>query len=114
MNQRALSSKSTLPACLEPRNNEDKLFNDLVLLFEKKDWKWRHGGDTHGKKFISNLCDVLWYIDGLMIFILNVVLALTDHWFKRDLKICFFVHCITLLIFSVIAFLCVLNLSVCT
>ena len=55
MNQRALSSKSTLPACLEPRNNKDKLFNDLVLLFE-----------------------------------------------------------IILLTFSVIVFLCVLNLSVCT
>ena len=114
MNQRALSSKSTLPARLEPRNNKDKLFNDLVLLFEKRDWKWHDGGNTHGKKFISNLCDVLWYIDGLMNFILNVVLALTDHWLKRDLKICFFVHCITLLIFSVIVFLCVLNLSVCT
>ena len=61
INQRALSSKSTLPANQEPRNNKDKLFNDLVLLFEKKDWKWRDGGDTHGKKFISNLCDVLCY-----------------------------------------------------
>ena len=59
INQRALSS--ILPARLEPRNNKDKLFNDLVLLFEKKDWKWRDGGDTHGKKFISNLCDVLCY-----------------------------------------------------
>ena len=37
VNQRALSSKSTLPARLEPRNNKDKLFIDLVLLFEKKD-----------------------------------------------------------------------------
>ena len=46
MNQRAFSSKSTLPARLESRNNKDKLFNDLVLLFEKKDWKWRDGGDT--------------------------------------------------------------------
>ena len=87
MNQRALSSKRTLPARLKPRNNKDKLFNDLVLLFEKKDWKWRDGGDTHGKKFVSNLCDVLWYIDSLMIYVL---LALTDHWLKRDLKICFF------------------------
>ena len=64
MNQRALSSKSTLPAPLEPRNSKDKLFNDLVLLFEKQDWKWRDGSDTHAKKSISNLCDVLWYIDG--------------------------------------------------
>ena len=68
MNQRALSSKSTLPARLEPRNNKDKLFNDLVLL------------------------------------------TLTDHWLKRDLKICFF--CIILLTFSVIVFFRVLNLSV--
>ena len=59
INQRALSS--ILPARLEPRNNKDKLFNDLVLLFEKKDWKWRDGGDTHRKKSISNLCDVLCY-----------------------------------------------------
>ena len=40
------------------------LFNDLVLLIGGKERKWRDGGDTHGKKFISNLCDVLWYIDG--------------------------------------------------
>ena len=64
MNQRALSSKSTYTARSFRANNKDKLFNDLVLLFEKKDWKWRDGGDTHGKKFRSNLCDVLRYIDG--------------------------------------------------
>ena len=32
MNQRALSSKSTLPARLELRNNKDKLFNDFCCL----------------------------------------------------------------------------------
>ena len=55
MNQRALSSRTTLPACLEPRTNKDKLFNELVLLFGSRNWKWCDGGDTHGKRFTETL-----------------------------------------------------------
>ena len=47
-----------------PRNKKDKMFNDIVILFNQKEWKWSDGGDTHGKKFIIDLRDVLWYIDG--------------------------------------------------
>ena len=64
MNQMALSSRTTLPACLEPRTNKDKLFNELVLLFGSRNWKWCDGGNTHGKRFISSLRDALWYVDG--------------------------------------------------
>ena len=40
------------------------MFNDLVDLFKEEQWKWSDGGDTHGRNFISNLPDALWYIDG--------------------------------------------------
>ena len=59
-NQRSLSRRSQLPARIDrPRNNKDKLFNDLVDLFEEKNWKWCDGGDVHGKSFICTLRDAL-------------------------------------------------------
>ncbi len=65
VNQLAHSKKRELPSYLkEPKNNKDKLFNDLVRYFEEKEWKWMDGGGTHGKRFITSLRDVLWYIDG--------------------------------------------------
>ena len=65
MSQKSLARKSELPSRIDrPRNNKDKMFNDLVDLFEEKQWKWSDGGDTHGSNFISNLRDGLWYIDG--------------------------------------------------
>ena len=59
MSQKSLARKSELPVRIE-----DRMFNDLVDLFEEKRWKWSDGGDTHGSNFISNLRDALWYIDG--------------------------------------------------
>ena len=47
-----------------PKNKKDKMFNDIVTLFNQKKWKWSNEGDTHGKKFINDLRDALWYIDG--------------------------------------------------
>lgn len=59
MSQRTLSRRCELPARIKkPRNSY------LVDLFEEKNWKWCDGGDTHGKNFISNLRDTLWYVDG--------------------------------------------------
>lgn len=40
------------------------MFNDLVNLFEEENWKWSDGAGTHGKNFMYNLRDALWYIDG--------------------------------------------------
>ena len=65
MSQKAIAVKSELPSRITtPRNNKDRMFNDLVDLFEEKQWKWSDGGDTHGRHFVSNLRDALWYIDG--------------------------------------------------
>ena len=40
------------------------MFNDLVSLFEERNWKWSDGGSTHSKNVMFCLCDTLWYIDG--------------------------------------------------
>lgn len=65
VSQKSLSRKSELPSRIEkPRNNKDRMFNDLVSLFASNRWKWSDGGDTHGSNFISNLRDALWYLDG--------------------------------------------------
>ena len=65
MSQRALSFQSQLPARIDaPRNKKDEMFNDLVSLFEEKNWKWNDGGSSHGNNFVFGLRDTLWYIDG--------------------------------------------------
>ena len=64
-NQAALSQCRRLPDRLDARNKKDKLFNDLINLFEKRKWGWDTGsGNTLGKLFLLKLRDVLWYIDG--------------------------------------------------
>ena len=63
--QLAQSKLNELPQPIStPKTKKDKMFNDLVTLFNEKKWKWSDGGDTHGRKFIVNLRDTLWYIDG--------------------------------------------------
>ena len=47
LSQRAVPTEIQLPARIDtPQNNKDKLFNDLVNLFEEKNWKWSDGGAT--------------------------------------------------------------------
>ncbi len=56
---------NSLPARISsPRNKKDRLYNDILALFVQNDWKWTDGGSTHGKNFIQNMCDALWYLDG--------------------------------------------------
>lgn len=45
-------------------HNKEYLYNDLIDLFEKNDWKWCDCGNTLGASFLKQLRDVLWYIDG--------------------------------------------------
>ena len=45
---------------------KDKLFNDLIDLFEEKGWTWVDSGNTLGKSFLWKLWDVLWYIDTVL------------------------------------------------
>ena len=53
-----------MPQKIESRNKKDKLFNDLIDLFEEKGCTWVDSGNTLGKSFLLKLRDVLWYIDG--------------------------------------------------
>ena len=61
--QRAVDN-ATLPFKIQERNKKDKLFNDLVSFFESKGWEWSSGGRSHGQKFLTELQQCLWYIDG--------------------------------------------------
>ena len=53
-----------LPPRIEVRTKKDQLYNDVVSFFEKNGWEWTTGGDSHGKKFVQQLQETLWYIDG--------------------------------------------------
>jgi len=61
---RARESQKKLPPRVQVRTKKDQLFNDLVSFPEKNGWEWTTGGDTHGKKFVEQLQETLWYIDG--------------------------------------------------
>ena len=52
---RARESEKKLPL----RTKKDQLYNDVVYF-----WEWTTGGDSHGKKFVQQLQETLWYIDG--------------------------------------------------
>ena len=56
--------KAMLPLKIQERNKKDKLFNDLGSIFENKGWEWSIGGRSHGQKFLMELQQCLWYIDG--------------------------------------------------
>ena len=59
-------SKREVTSKFEARNKKDKLFNDLIDLFEEKGWTWVDSGNTLGKSFLWKLWDVLWYIDTVL------------------------------------------------
>ena len=60
---RARESEKKLPPQVQVRTKKDQLYNDVVA-FEKNGWEWTTHGDTHGKKFVQQLQETLWYIDG--------------------------------------------------
>lgn len=74
--QCSLSQSSEGTACSESgrmgflspirvKNKKDALFNDLVAMFvSHKALLWEDEINSHGKKLISTLRDVLWHIDG--------------------------------------------------
>ncbi len=62
--QRALDSAKKLPAMKQEKTKKDKLFNDIVCFLERENWTWTCGGETHGKQFVTQLQECLWYIDG--------------------------------------------------
>ena len=62
--QQATVKLSILLCQLVPRNNKERLNNDILALFVDCGWKWTDGGNTHGKNFIRNMCDAPWYLDG--------------------------------------------------
>ena len=63
--QTAQSKMSELPLPINiPRNNKDEMFNDITTLLNQKKWNWSDDGDTHGRRFVFDLHDALWYTDG--------------------------------------------------
>ena len=61
---RAMQSEKKLPPRVQVRTKKDQLYNDVVAFFEKNGWEWTTGADTHGRKFVQQLQETLWYIDG--------------------------------------------------
>ncbi len=53
-----------LPSRVHERTKKDKLYNDIISFLESKSWTWESRGDDHGKKFVSQLQESLWYLDG--------------------------------------------------
>ena len=53
-----------MPQRIDSCNKKDKLFNDLIDLFEERGWNWVDSASTLGKAFLLKLRDVLWYING--------------------------------------------------
>ena len=45
------------------KNRKDGLYNDLVKFCSAQKVGWEEP-DSHGKRFISDLSNTLWYIDG--------------------------------------------------
>ena len=76
--QAFLSQKYKLPQKMDCRTKKDKLFNDLIELFEERGWTWVDCGDALGKAFLLKLCDVLWYIDGHHEVFANCSLPIPD------------------------------------
>ena len=53
------------PRNYEPRNKKFEMCNDLISFLKKSHLGWgRDIVDTHGKPFVVNLVDALWYADG--------------------------------------------------
>ena len=53
------------PETFDARNKKLALKNDLIAFFKQKGQGWgHHNVESHGKPFINNLGDALWYIDG--------------------------------------------------
>ena len=59
------AQQDTMPQRNNPRTKKDKLFNDLIDLFEAMGWSWIDSGSKLGKSFLLMLRDLLWYIDAV-------------------------------------------------
>lgn len=58
------SSKPLLPQHRTEYTNNDKLYNEIVEVFQAEKVGWTGSShDTIGKKFVNCLTDALWYID---------------------------------------------------
>ena len=64
MNSQRSTDSKNMPSKKTERTKKDQLFNDIVTFFESKGWTWESGGESHGKQFVAQLQECLWYIDG--------------------------------------------------
>ena len=51
-----------LPAFLKEKTRKDRLYNEIVKFLANNNVGWYD--PQYGKPFISDLCNVLWYVDG--------------------------------------------------
>ena len=56
-------SKSLPSNIINEKNKKDKLYNAIIDFIAEKQLGWREP-EKYGKPFVSNLCNVLWFIDG--------------------------------------------------
>lgn len=52
-----------LPKQINGRTRKDELYNELVSCFSSMGVSWENP-EQHGKAFITDMCNVLWYLDG--------------------------------------------------
>ena len=53
------------PDTPEPLNKKQQMWNDLVHFLRQKGLGWSHQNvASHGKVFVSTLCDALWIVNG--------------------------------------------------
>ncbi|CAG8470310.1 11387_t:CDS:2, partial [Scutellospora calospora] len=60
----ANSRRPLLPRCCTEHNNYNRLYNEIIKLFEAQQVGWECGShNTVGKAFVNRLANALWYID---------------------------------------------------
>ena len=57
------NSKSLPPLVTTTRNRKDELYNSVIQQLSENGLGW-HEPLKYGKPFVSDLCDLLWFIDG--------------------------------------------------
>ncbi len=61
--QKESAAKKVPPLLSKEKNKKDVLYNDLLKFLSGHGLGWEEP-DVYGKSFVTNLCNLLWYVDG--------------------------------------------------